>query len=190
MFFKSTLKRFNSENVEIAYDSKEYGYLTLKLEYTDLQDSLKKEKNTQWEYETKQYMEYDESKTHEKQIHCNIIPPIIIKFVPDGKLSVNQIMEFKKMHTDMRMFLSKKNNDGALKIVYKDNKLNLIMSHFNNECCIPIERENIPSILKILDQLCIVVSTNTFFELDLKEVSVASTQYYHNIKNYGMKFFR
>lgn len=186
LIFQSKLTRYNLESKPIGFDSREYGYLVLTLEYFDVEfvpNSTTEEPQIE--------STVDGIKLIEEEIKLkSAIPPIKIRFVPDPKLSVNQIMEFKKLHTDMRMVLSRCQADGGLSLIYRDNKLYLKICHYTSEMEISIKPDNFSQIQEILDQICVVISTNTFFKLDLKELKKTGRKTYHEVSNYLWSYFR
>ena len=161
MIFRTNLTRFNLEHKPIPFDSREYGYLILLVEYLDID---------------------------EDGVTRRVVPPVKIRFVPDPKLSVNQLMEFKKLHTDMRLYLSRNQADGCLKVSLRDGKLFFTICHYTSEMEVPVDSVNFDQIRQILDELSIVISTNTFFQLDLKEIRTNTGRQLNEWKGYLMNF--
>jgi len=93
-------------------------------------------------------------------------------------------MGFKNFNADMRMILNHNQADGGLKMCFRDGQLSFHLMHYTSEIEIRIPEPDLPQIAKILDQLCIVVSTNTFFKLDLVEVKQSAKKTYQEISNY------
>ena len=208
MFFKARLTRYNVEDKEVPHNSREYGYLVLVIEYYIItaQPAAQARTHTPDVPQSDRWIEADgeDERTHARSAIARepmppsssafklLVPPIRIKFVPDPLLSVNQIMEFKKLHSDMRMFLSRPTScsdlsefhGGCLKLAHQNNKMYLTVCHYTADMTITIENDNFASILEVLDQLCIVVSTNTFFKLDLKEVKNTASKQYNDWRNY------
>jgi len=159
MLFQSYLTRFNEENKPIALDSREYGYLVLQLKY----------------------IAEDNSDTDA------LIVPIKIRFIPDSHLSVNQIMEFKKLHTNMRLILSRQSGthpEESLKLSFREEKLYITITNKYSQMELQLPEESRSHIQLLLDQLSIVISSNTFFQLDLQEIKQTGKKQYQEWRNY------
>jgi hypothetical protein len=178
LVFKPKLTRYNLEGKVVEFNSREYGYLILELEYFDV------------EIKTVNPEEVTGELIEEEIRLKTAVPPLKVRFVPDPKLSVNQIMEFKKFHTDMRMTLSRSQGDGGLSIIYRNGQIYFKLCHYTSEIEIGVDQKHLSQIGRILDQICIVISTNTFFKLDLKEIKKSGRKTYQEVTNYLWSYFR
>jgi hypothetical protein len=217
VLFRSRLLRYNVQGQELSHNSREYGYLVLTLEYLD-SSPMPAPTNTlvpDQAPNTERWVENDEedepkaprqSSTSTTMHHRSttrigvlklVVPPIKVRFVPDGKLSVNQIMEFKKLHNEMHLTLSRNQLDGCLKLCYipasdaqSSEKMILKICHYTSEVSFAVLPEHFGSIIDMLDQLCVVVASNTFYQLDLQDVKQTGARQWDEWKNYLVNYLK
>ena len=195
MSYRMQLSRFNSAHQPVHFNSREHGYLVLTLYQIQTVVSSRSPDEAGW-IESNEVPESEGNASTGDSADESVgiktgfsVNPIKIRFIPDPKLSVNQIIEFKHLASDMRMILSQQ-SDGGLKIVYHNGHLSFVLSHYTSEIEVRIPEPDIAQIQTILDQLCIVVSTNTFFRLDLVEIKNSTKKNFQEVTNYLWSVWR